>query len=100
MCKTRIFNEILKAVSDETEVPADCILSGKKDEETVDARYMLVHLLSRSGISHSSIAKFINKNVRTVNNIVTGFEARMSSRKMFGINLEQIKKALGNNLFS
>ncbi|WP_302821620.1 hypothetical protein [Parabacteroides goldsteinii] len=100
MCKTRVFNEILEAVSAETEVSADCILSGKKDEETVDARYMLVHLLSRSGISHSSIAKLINKNVRTVNHIVTGFEARMSSRKMFGINLEQIKKALGNKLFS
>lgn len=45
MCKSRIFNEILKAVSEETEVPADCILSNKKDEDTVDARYILVHLL-------------------------------------------------------
>lgn len=99
MCKSRIFNEILKAVSGETEVPSDCILSSKKDEDTVDARYILVHLLSKHGISHSSIAKFINKDVRTVNNIITGFDARMRSRKMFGINLEQIKKALGNNLF-
>lgn len=99
MCKSRIFNEILKAVSEETEVPADRILSNKKDEDTVDARYILVHLLNKSGISHVSIAKFINKDIRTVNNIVTGFDARMRSRKMFGINLEQIKKALGNSLF-
>ncbi len=99
MCKSRIFNEILKAVSEETEVPADCILSNKKDEDTVDARYILVHLSSRSGISHARIAKFINKDVRTVNNIVTGFDARMRSRKMFGINLEQIRKALGNSFF-
>lgn len=99
MCKSRIFNEILKAVSEETEVPADFILSNKKDEDTVDAIYILVHLSSRSGISHSSIAKFINKDVRTVNNIVTGFDARMRSRKMLEINLEQIRKALGNSFF-
>lgn len=99
MCKSRIFNEILKAVSEETEVLADCILSNKKDEDTVDARYILVHLLSKSGISHASIAKFINKDIRTVNNIITGFEARMKSRKMFGINSEQIKKVLGNSSF-
>lgn len=99
MCKTRVFNEILAAVAEETEVPADSILSGKKDEDTVDARYILVHLLDRSGVSHSSIAKYINKDIRTVNNIITGFEARVRSRKMFGINLEQIRKMLGNNLF-
>lgn len=97
MCKSRIFNEILRAVSDETEVSEDRILSNRKDEETVDARYILVHFLDKSGISHSSIAKFINKDIRTVNNIITGFDARMRSRKMFGINLEQIRKALGNS---
>lgn len=99
MCKSRIFNEILQIVSEETEVPSDCILSNKKDEDTVDARYILVYFLSKNGISHASIAKFINKDIRTVNNIITGFEARMRSRKMFGINLEQIKKSLGNSLF-
>lgn len=99
MCKSKIFAEILRIVSEETEVPADCILSSKKDEDTVDARYILVYFLSKNGISHASIAKFINKDIRTVNNIITGFEARMRSRKIFGINLEQIKKSLGNSLF-
>lgn len=99
MCKTRIFNEILKTVSEKAEVPADYILSGRKDEETVDARYILVHLLSKSGIAHSSIAKFINKDIRTVNNIITCFDARVKGRKMCGINLEQIKNTLGNGSF-
>ncbi len=97
MCKSNIFSEVLKVVSEETEVPAECILSGKKDEDTVNARYLLVHLLGKKGFTNASIAKFINKNVRTVNNIMNGFDERMRTRKMLGIYLEQIRNLLGSN---
>lgn len=97
MCKSRIFAEILNVVSSETEVPASQILSKKKDEETVDARYLLVHSLSVQGFTQTQISRFISKDVRTVNNILNGFEERGRSRKMFGINLENIRKQLGNN---
>lgn len=99
MCKSEIFAKILQVVAQETEVSAEQILSSKKDEETVDARYLLVHFLSRQGFSQSSIAKFICKNIRTVNNIITGFSGRQRNRKMFGINLENIRNTLGNNSF-
>lgn len=46
MCKSEIFAEILNLVSKETEISANRILSSDKDTETVDARYLLVHLLS------------------------------------------------------
>lgn len=46
MCKSEIFAEILKIVSQETEIAIDRILSSDKDSETVDARYLLVHILS------------------------------------------------------
>ena len=99
MCKSEIFAKILQVVSQETEVSAEQILSRKKDEETVDARYLLVHFLSNQGFSQSSIAKFIGKNIRTVNYIITGFDSRQENRKMFGINLENIRNVLGNKSF-
>lgn len=48
MSKSEIFNTILRMVSEETEIPSAQILSGRKDTETVDARYLLVHFLFQS----------------------------------------------------
>lgn len=97
MCKSKIFARILDIVSSETEVPALQILSKKKDEETVDARYILVHFLSLKGLTQTQISRLINKDVRTVNNIINGFDERQRERKMFGINLENIRKQIGND---
>lgn len=99
MCKSEIFAEILQTVSQETEISSEQILSPKKDEETVDARYLLVYFLSHNGFSSSRIASFIHKDVRTVNLILTCFEERKEHRKYFGILLENIRKLLGNKGF-
>lgn len=99
MCKSEIFAEILQAVSQETEIPPEQILSSRKDEETVDARYLLVYFLSRNGFCSSRIALCIHKDVRTVNLIITQFEERKASKKYFGILLENIRKLLGNKQF-
>lgn len=54
-------------VSEETEIPCSQILSGKKkDMETVDARYLLVHFLSETGFSPSYIASKTGITERTV----------------------------------
>lgn len=99
MCKSEIFAEILQAVSQETEISPEQILSPKKDEETVDARYLLVYFLSRNGFCSSRIASCIHKDIRTVNLILTCFEERKEHRKYFGILLENIRKQLGNKGF-
>lgn len=99
MCKSEIFATILQTVSQETEIPPEQILSRKKDEETVDARYLLVYLLTRNGFCSSRVASCIRKDIRTVNLILTRFETRKSNRKYFGILLDNIKKQLGNKGF-
>lgn len=99
MCKSEIFATILQTVSQETEIPPEQILSRKKDEETVDARYLLVYLLTRNGFCSSRVASCIRKDIRTVNLILTRFETRKSSKKYFGILLDNIKKQLGNKGF-
>lgn len=65
MCKSEIFATILQTVSQETEIPPEQILSRKKDEETVDARYLLVYLLTRNGFCSSRVASCIRKDIRT-----------------------------------
>ena len=60
MCKSEIFAKIINIVSKETEVPVDQILSSDKNMETVDARYLLVSLLSESGMYPSQIAVHIH----------------------------------------
>lgn len=97
MCKSRIFAEVLDVVASETEVPKENILSSSKEEDTVDARYLLVHFLAQKGLSHAKIASLINKNVRTVNYIITKFYIRKDERKILGINFENIRKKIGNN---
>lgn len=99
MRKSEIFAEILHAVSQETEVPPKQILSRKKDEETVDARYLLIHFLEKNGFCPSRIAACINKDVRTVNMVITRFDERETHRKYFGILLENLRKTLGNKGF-
>lgn len=43
MCKSEIFAKILRLVSEETEISTSDILSGSKETDVVDARYLLVY---------------------------------------------------------
>lgn len=95
MCKSEIFAEILQFVSQETEISPEQILSNKKDEETVDARYLLVYFLHETGYSTSRIACFLHKDKRTVNIILAQFNERCK-KKILGIILEKLRKTFGN----
>ena len=97
MCKSEIFAEILKIVSSETEIPAERILSSDKDTETVDARYLLVYILSEMGFYPSQTSIHLHKTKRAINYIISNFEERLNSGKMMRIYLENIKKKIGNN---
>ena len=97
MSKCELFDAILRLVSCETEVPAEHILSGKKDTETVDARYLLVHFLIESGFTPSYIASKIGATQRTVCYIHTNFEIRYNMQKMLRIQTESIRKQMGKN---
>lgn len=97
MCKSEIFAKIINIVSKETEVPVDQILSSDKNMETVDARYLLVSLLSESGMYPSQIAVHIHKTKRAVNYMISNFYERMESGKMLRIYWDNIKKSLGND---
>ena len=75
MCKSEIFAEILKIVSQETEIAIDRILSSDKDSETVDARYLLVHILSEKGFYPSQTSIHLRKTKRAINYIISNFRS-------------------------
>lgn len=84
MCKSEIFAETINLVSQETEIPAERILSPDKDTETVDARYLLVSLLADRGMYPSQIAVHIHKTKRAVNYMISNFRERMEGGKTLG----------------
>lgn len=45
-CKSEIFSSVLASVAEETEVPEMMSSSGTRSLDVVDARYLLVKLLS------------------------------------------------------
>lgn len=94
MCKSEIFAKIIGTVADETEISTERILSNNKDSETVDARYLLVHLLIENGFYPSWIAGKLHKTKRSINYIVTNFDSRIKCGKMLRIYLERLRKRL------
>lgn len=97
MCKEDIFNEIIQVVSRETEISPRIILSGSKETEVVDARYLLVYFLSKEGFYPSRIALLVRKTKRSVNYMLSNFSSRVRCGKMMGIYRERIGNELGKD---
>lgn len=97
-CKSEIFSSVLASVAEETEVPEDEIISGTRSSDVVDARYLLVKLLSMKGLSASSMAPLISHTSRSVNRILSGFEDRMKASPMMRINYVRLMKKMGKQV--
>lgn len=95
MNKSDIFARILSAVSTATDVPPGTILSTNLCEDTVDARYILVHLLSREGFYPAQISSLMGYTRRGVNKLLSGFDTRLQGRRLMRINLEHTLHILG-----
>ena len=82
--KYKIFNTILDVVSEVCKIPAQDIVSFKKDEEIADARIILVWLCSRSGLKPKEIGKFLNrKNPNFVSEQKTKYTVRDAEYVVF-----------------
>ena len=90
MKKQEIFARTLEIVCEVTEVPAALVMSRCMREEVVDARHIVVKLLSESGLYGSEIAEFTRISGRGVYKILTDFDNRLKIRKPLRINYEQI----------
>lgn len=95
MYKMQIFQDTLSAVVEAMEVEQNQILSGCKREEVVDARSLLIKLMSDKGLYPVQISKITGLNSRSVNQFLLGFNERINSRKILRINYERLKIQLG-----
>ena len=97
MCKSEIFAKIINAVSIETEVSEDLILSNSKAMEVVDARSILAKLLQESGFYPMQIARFMQKTPASIRFLLTNYENRKNANKIIDIYTQNIRKALEKN---
>jgi hypothetical protein len=91
----QIFQETLSAVVEAMEVEPGQILSGCKQEEVVDARSLLIKLMSDNGLYPVQISKITGLNSRSVTQFLLDFKERIKSRKILRINYESLKNQLG-----
>lgn len=93
--KTIIFNEILSAVEQATEIDRALILSRSKQPEVVEARSLLFHYLYAEKFTRSQIARMTGLTRQCVSEQVTHFD----DRKKYGGNIMEIEmKKIDNTL--
>lgn len=95
MYKMKIFLDTLQAVVEETEIEQDKILSGCKEEEVVDARALLIKLMSLQGLYPAQIGRLTGICQRSIPNYLQGFNERVKARRILGINYDKARKVLG-----
>lgn len=96
MCKIADFaNLVLDLVADELDVPKEQILSRSRNAEVVDARYVAVKLLYSHNVYPSRIAVVMGMATRSVQYIITAFDARIQANRMLRNNYAKLAKKLG-----
>lgn len=94
MKKLDLFNTVLDLVEEETEVNRGLILSGNKKEEAVDARALLVYILHEQGLYPQKIAEISGICPRCIQPFILRFRDRAESRRILGINYENVRRKL------
>lgn len=95
MYKMQIFQEVLNAVSEETEIDKILILSNSKEEEVIDARSTLVRIMNEKGLYPLQISRLTGVCIRSVNRFLNGFDERSNSRTIMRINYEKVRTKVG-----
>lgn len=90
-------NHILGIVAEEFDVPQDSILSKSRKAEIVDARHMVAKLLHIRNIYPSRIAEIFGVSPRTVQYVITSFDARIQTNRALRSSYAKLAKRLGEN---
>ena len=98
MPATEIYKKILSEVSSETEIPVESILSNNRESDVVDARYILIHLLSRCGFSSPHIARLTGKRPRFVNYVKSNYDQRLKQSRYMRHCSAIIEQKIGDNV--
>lgn len=86
---------VLRLVADELEVTKEQILSKSRKAEIVDARWLAVMLMYKSGMYPMRIAESLRISPRYAHYIITGFSDRKDCNPILRMNYEAVKNKLG-----
>lgn len=96
MCKTQLFKKTLQLVSEETEIPELLILSDSKMIPVVDARSILVAILTEQGLYPTQIAEYLHKTPSSIRYLISKFTDRQKANKIIATYSQNIRKSLTN----
>lgn len=94
---TELADYVLELVAEELDVTKDSILSKSRKAEIVDARHMTTKLLHTRNIYPSRIAEIFGMSPRTIQYVITSFDARIQTNRALRNSYAKLAKRLGEN---
>ena len=77
MCRIAYFERLVDVVAELSELTTDNILHGRKTDEVVDARWIIVQILREQGYHTTKIAQLMSMTQRNVTHILIAFQDRL-----------------------
>lgn len=97
MYRQDYFDKVLNIVASLTQLTADQILYGKKTDEVVDARWIIVRVLSEHGYHTAKISMLLKMTQRNVTHILTSFQDRLDQYdSLFKSTYQKARVEVGN----
>jgi hypothetical protein len=97
MYKKNYFERLVDVVADLSELSANAILHGRKTDEVVDARWIIVQILKEQGYHTTKIAQLMGMSQRNVTHIITAFQDRLGQYdSLFKTTYQQARNQIGS----
>ena len=90
-------DHIIEIVAEELDVPKEAILSKSRKAEIVDARHTVAKLLHIRNVYPSRIAEIFGVSARTVQYVITSFDARIQTNRALRNSYAKLAKTLCDN---
>lgn len=95
MNRLEYFGKVTKVVAELMEVTEQDILGKSRSYDVVDARWMVIYLMSERGYKSKQIATLMLRPVRTINHAISLFPERAKC-SCIGNSLAKARQMLGN----
>lgn len=96
--KQDYFDRLVAIVAELSELSVEAIMKGRKTDEVVDARWIIVRILKEQGYHTAKIALLMGMTQRNVTNIVNLFQDRLDQYDSLFKSTYQKARILAGNL--
>lgn len=96
--KKDYFDRLVSIVAELSELSVEAIMKGRKTDEVVDARWIIVKILKEQGYHTAKIALLMGMTQRNVTNIVNLFQDRLDQYDSLFKSTYQKARILAGNL--